>query len=189
MFASLDRPPDAVLLSSLLLDTLDGARLQGTTRVVAVEPAEACGEVRALVPAEVRVVPQAKGTLGDRMRTAMGGLFAEGASAVVLIGSDLPDITPRVIEHAISHLARDRDALVLGPAADGGYYLIAATTVPDVFDGIEWGGPHVLEQTRRAAARSGLHVYELEPMRDVDTPDDLRTVVARRTRSWWASQR
>jgi len=184
LFAALGCAPDEALLSALLLDTLDGATLPGTTRVIAVEPADACEDVRALVSGEIRVVPQAVGTLGDRMRTTMSELFGGGAGVVVLIGSDLPDITPDVIEHAVAHLARDPDSLVLGPAADGGYYLIAATREPDVFDAIDWGSPQVLEQTRAAAARRGQQVQLIEPMRDVDTPDDLWSVVALRTSAW-----
>ena len=184
LFAALGRPPDAALLSALLLDTLDGASLAETRRVVAVEPAEACAEVRALVPGDVRVMEQATGTLGERMRETLHALFAEGAAAVVLIGSDLPDITPGAIARAVSHLARDPESLVLGPSSDGGYYLIGAMSVPDVFDGIEWGSPRVLEQTRAAATRQGLRVHLLPPMRDVDTPEDLLSVAAPRTRAW-----
>jgi rSAM/selenodomain-associated transferase 1 len=184
LFAALGRPPDAALLSALLLDTLDGVSLSGTTRTVLVEPAEACAEVRALVSHDVRVEPQGDGSLGDRMRAAMEGLLVEGASMVVLVGSDLPDITPQLITDAISHLRRDPRSLVLGPARDGGYYLIAATTVPNVFDAIEWGSSHVLEDTQAVAATNGLRVHLLEPLRDVDTPDDLEAVVAPRTRAW-----
>jgi glycosyltransferase A (GT-A) superfamily protein (DUF2064 family) len=58
-----------------------------------------------------------------------------GARAVVLIGSDIPEITPATVTSALALLERDPGALVLGPADDGGYYLIAATRVPTVFEG------------------------------------------------------
>ena len=185
LFAALDRSPDEALLSSLLLDTLDGVELPGATRVVVVEPADACEDVRAIIPANVRVVAQSVGGLGDRMRAAMAHLLGEGAAGVVLIGSDLPDITPAVIAEAVAYLTDDPESLVLGPSADGGYYLIAATRLPDVFEGIDWGGPHVLEQTRSIADSRHLRVHLLAAMRDVDTPDDLRSVVAPRTQTWW----
>jgi rSAM/selenodomain-associated transferase 1 len=184
LFAELGRPPDAALLSALFLDTLDGVYLPGTRRVVYVEPADACEDVRAIVPRDIDVRAQAGGSLGERMRDAMASLFHEGASVVVLVGSDLPDITPARIATAVAHLARDPRALVLGPAHDGGYYLIASTTTPNVFDDIEWGSPRVLEQTRWSAERSGQRVELLDPLRDVDTPDDLRAVTASRTRAW-----
>ena len=125
-----------------------------------------------------------EGSLGDRMRAAMAGLFVEGASMVVLVGSDLPDITPE-LDHGCHLAPATRPELTgPGPARDGGYYLIAATTVPNVFDGIEWGSSHVLEDTQAAAATNGLRVHLLEPLRDVDTPVDLDAVVAPRTRAW-----
>jgi rSAM/selenodomain-associated transferase 1 len=184
LFAELGRPPDAALLSALLLDTLDGVRLPGMTRVVFVDPADACDEVRAIVARDVDVRAQAEGSLGERMRNAMASLFDEGATIVVLVGSDLPDITPERIETAVAHLKRDPGALVLGPAHDGGYYLIASTTIPNVFDDVEWGSPRVLEQTRSSAERSGQRVELIDSLRDVDTLEDLRSVVAPRTRAW-----
>jgi rSAM/selenodomain-associated transferase 1 len=184
LFAALGRAPDPALLSALLLDTLDGVRSNGTTRIVFVDPADACDDVRALVPADVGVRPQRGGSLGDRMRLTMDGLFAEGASIVALVGSDLPDITSSSIASALSILKDDPSSLALGPAQDGGYYLIAATTTPNVFDGIEWSGPRVLEQTRAAATMNGVRVHLVEPLRDVDTPEDLYDVRASRTRAW-----
>jgi uncharacterized protein len=184
LFAALGRPPDSALLSALLLDTLDGVRLDGTVRVVGVEPAEACDEVRTLLPSDIRVQPQRGESLGDRMQSTMDDLFADGASIVVLVGSDLPDITPSSISGAIATLKDDPASLVLGPARDGGYYLIAATTTPDVFEGVEWSSARALEQTRAAASRHGLRVHLLEPLGDVDTPEDLRSVRAARTRAW-----
>jgi uncharacterized protein len=185
LFAALGLEPDPALLSALLLDTLDGVNLPGTTRIVFVEPADACDEVRALVQSDLRVLPQPPGSLGERMRATMTHLFEEGASIVVLVGSDLPDIRPPLIADAISKLRSDAKSLVLGPAQDGGYYLIASTTTPNVFDGIEWSSPRVLEQTRAAATTHGARVHLLDTLRDVDTLEDLRAVVAHRTRTWF----
>ncbi len=184
LFAELGRPPDAALLSALFLDTLDGVHLPGTRRVVFVEPADACDEVRAIVPRDVDVRAQAEGSLGERMRDTMASLFDEGASIVVLVGSDVPDIIPARIETAVARLKRDPGALVLGPAHDGGYFLIAATTIPNVFDGIEWGSAAVLEQTQSAARHNGQRVELTAPLHDVDTLEDLRAVIAPRTHAW-----
>jgi hypothetical protein len=173
LFASLGIPPDPRLLTALLLDTLDGAAVPGVRRVVAVTPASACDEVRAIA-SDVEVIAQPDGDLGERMRATMAALFARGASAVVLIGSDLPQITAATIVDVCACVEKDADALVLGPAADGGYYLIAARRVPDVFSGITWGSAHVLAQTERAAAVSRFRVYHVPTLADVDTADDLR---------------
>lgn len=184
LFAELGRPPDPALLTALLLDTLDGTAIHSSVRrVVAVDPPDACGDVAALVGADVHVVPQVSGTIGDRMRALMEALFADGAHAVVLIGSDLPDLTAETIMRAFARLATE-GTLVLGPALDGGYYLIGATRVPAIFDGITWGSARVLSQTIEAAAREGLRVELLEPLSDVDTAADLRRVTAPRTRAW-----
>ena len=190
LFAGLGRAPDPDLLAALLLDTLDTIAVGGTSRVVVVEPAAACDEVRALVPPDVEVIAQRGDSLGERMRQAMVDLFARGAARVVLIGSDLPAIGPRPVREAVAVLTRDPAALVLGPATDGGYYLIAAARVPDVFDGIEWGGARVLAQTHAAAAAAQWPIALVESASDVDTVDDLRTLLARggssaaRTMAW-----
>lgn len=211
LFAALGRQADPALLEALLLDTLESAAVPGVRRVVAVTPASACEEIRSLMgrlkpaptnhspaPAngrmdDVQVLPQVEGDLGARMRTTMADLFEAGARAVTLIGSDLPHITAAPVAAAFEWLEQDPAALVLGPAADGGYYLLAATHVPDVFDGIEWGSARVLEQTERAAAAGGLHVHLLHVLADVDTADDLRRVsvggAAPRVTAWLKAPR
>jgi rSAM/selenodomain-associated transferase 1 len=188
LFAALGIPPDPHLLTALLLDTLEGAAALGVHRVVAVTPAAACDEVRTIA-GDAHVIAQSDGDLGERMRATMAALFAGGAPAVVLIGSDLPHITPAVVAEACARVMEDPDRLVLGPASDGGYYLIAARRVPEVFSGITWGSADVLAQTERAAVVERLRVYRLPTMTDVDTPDGLRRAArsgrARRTASWF----
>jgi hypothetical protein len=192
LFASLGLRADAALLGALLLDTLDGAAAPGVRRVVAVTPPEGCDEVRRIVGG-IDVMPQPDGDLGERMRAVMAALFARGAPAVALIGSDLPHITPAIVAEACALAARDPDALVLGPAGDGGYYLIAAQRLPDVFSGIDWGSARVRLQTEQAAAARGFTVHRLPTMSDVDSVDDLRRAaasgLARRTAAWLAGSR
>ena len=190
LFTSLGLPGDPALLAALLLDTVDGAAAPGVRRVIAVTPPEACDEVRRLA-AGVDVIPQPGGDLGERMRGVMAALFEQGAPAVAVIGSDLPHIMPSTIAEAIACMVDDA-TLVLGPADDGGYYLIAARRVPDVFTGIEWGSARVLAQTEQAAVRDGLTVRRLAPMSDVDSAADLRhagaTGRAPRTSAWVSAQ-
>ena len=173
LFASLGIPPDPRLLAALLLDTLDGAAVPGVRRVVAVTPASACDAVREIV-GDMEVIGQPEGGLGERMRATMTTLFTRGAPVVALIGSDLPHITAAAVGDAYALVANDPDALVLGPATDGGYYLVAAQRVPDIFSGIVWGSPLVLSQTKRAAAAGRFHVHHLATLTDVDTVQDLR---------------
>lgn len=190
LFASLGRPPDPALLEALLLDTLDGLGASGVRHVVAVDPPSACEEVRAIVPAAVAVVAQPPGSLGDRMRGTLTRLLDTGARAVVLVGSDLPEIESATVAEAFALLDENPDVLVLGPAADGGYYLIGACRVPDVFGGIPWGAASVFAETVAAAGRAGVPVSLVSPLADVDAPADLERVAARRdqrayrTRAW-----
>ena len=193
LFEALGRAPDSRLLAALLLDTVDGAAAPGVSRVVSVTPASGCGEVLSLLPSGIDVLPQSDGTLGERMRSTFASLLENDARAVLLIGSDLPGITPAIVATAFEMLERDPDALVLGPAADGGYYLIGATRVPPVFDGIEWGSDAVLAHTTAAAAIAGLRVSLVDALTDVDTPDDLQQVArerpASRTAAWVRDRR
>jgi glycosyltransferase A (GT-A) superfamily protein (DUF2064 family) len=151
-------------------------------------PANESIEPGAIPDVDVEVMAQPDGDLGERMRATMTALFARGAPAVALVGSDVPHITAATIAEAFALVVRDPDALVLGPAADGGYYLIAARRVPDVFSGITWGSEQVRAQTERAAAAHQFHVHHLPAMADVDTADDLyraaRTGLAPRTAAW-----
>jgi len=187
LFQSLGISSDPTLLRALLLDTLEGSVVPQVRRVIAVTPASACAEVGELV-GDTEVMAQPEGDLGERMRATMTTLFAGGASAVALIGSDLPHMSGAPIEAAFEVLSRDAGALVLGPAEDGGYYLVAARRVPDVFSGIEWGSAHVLAQTETAAELDGFRVQRVDVLGDVDTEDDLRRAVlggrAPRTSAW-----
>ena len=182
LFAELGRPYDPHLLEALLLDTIDGVAAAAVRCVVAVTPSSACDDIAALTG--VSVMPQIDGDLGERMRAVMTRLFADGARAVALVGSDVPIITPSIVAAAFAALDREPRTLVLGPATDGGYYLLASDSVPDVFSGIEWGSARVLSQTLHAASETGLRVHLLDALADVDTVADLRRVESRRTAAW-----
>ena len=136
-------------------------------------------EARALFgDGDVRYLPQSDGDLGARMRSAIEHAFSTGATRVLVVGCDCPDLTAtRMLD---GFAALDGASIVLGPAADGGYYLLglrsdavqpalhAATT------GIDWGTDKVLVQTLAALERAGVSVPgQLASLTDVDTPDDL----------------
>ena len=188
LFEALGSGPDSTLLAAMLLDTLDAVRRVDARLIVAVEPAAACAAVQKLVGAGVTVVPQPAGDLGVRMARTMRSLLDDGATAVVLVGSDLPELTAQHVTLAFDALARDPAAVVLGPTLDGGYYLIAFSAPAAVFDSIAWGTSEALAQTVRAVERCSRPVVLLEPMGDVDTPDDLRRVArsrpGSRTAAW-----
>lgn len=115
---------------------------------------------------------QPAGDLGQRMALAFAKGFAAQARRVVLVGTDCPGLTEEILGQAFASLAKVD--VVLGPAADGGYYLIGlAREVPQLFINIDWGSDLVLEQTRIAIARQGLNSFILPCLADVDRPADL----------------
>jgi uncharacterized protein len=179
LFRELRCAPEPDLLAALLLDTLDAVARSGLKCVVCFTPVWAVAEMRALVPRDVALLPQHEGDLGDRMRRTFDDLLGGGAALVVLVGSDLPGIDPSVVIAAQRTLRERPGAVVLGPASDGGYYLIAASRTPNpLFVSMEWGGPGVLEETERRARRSGIEIVRVAEARDVDTLDDLRALIA-----------
>jgi len=114
---------------------------------------------------------QGEGDLGARMRRAFESALARSTRAI-LIGSDIPAISGHYLREADLAL-EGRDA-VIGPAEDGGYVLIGLSRChPELFRDIPWGGPAVLEQTRRRVAALEWRLCELPPLWDVDRPEDL----------------
>ncbi|OIP45040.1 MAG: hypothetical protein COX17_03470 [Deltaproteobacteria bacterium CG23_combo_of_CG06-09_8_20_14_all_60_8] len=115
---------------------------------------------------------QPAGDLGRRLALAFAKSFATKARRVVLVGTDCPDLTEEILAQAFAGLAMVD--VVLGPAADGGYYLVGlAREQPGLFVDIDWGTGLVLEQTRAAIARHGLSYQLLPCLADVDRPVDL----------------
>ena len=192
LFAGLGCAPDPALLQALLLDTLDAARLPDAVRVVCHTPAAAGAEMATLVPEGVLLLPQRSGDLGERMQAVFDDLFARRAAAVILIGSDLPELSSAVVGAARDALVARPAALVIGPSSDGGYFLVAATsarTPAAIFAAGGWGGGDVCARALAAARRDRTEVVLLPEEADVDTVDDLRRVEngacgAVRTRAW-----
>jgi glycosyltransferase A (GT-A) superfamily protein (DUF2064 family) len=104
------------------------------------------------------------------MAAAFRDAFAEGATRVVIIGSDCPWLSASDIEAAWDGLSKYD--VVLGPAADGGYWLIALKRLhTNLFQRIHWGTHTVLDETTRAARRASLRVLALRLLEDIDTPE------------------
>lgn len=123
---------------------------------------------------------QGDGDLGDRLERAAEEAFAGGAERVVLIGTDCPELGADAVREAFDQL-RHSD-LAIGPAEDGGYYLIGLSAPHrEVFRGLTWGGASVLHDTLARARESRLSIAQLPMLRDVDRPDDLAVWDAVRT--------
>ena len=146
-------------------------------KIVAVEPGEGEPSVRALLGGHpgLSFEGQRGGSLGERMEALGRRAVAAGCERVVLLGSDSPSLPASFIDEALERLiAAD---VVIGPSADGGYYLIGLrgdalpAAAPVVFHGIEWSTGRVLEQTLKALPRA-LRLSLMPPWYDVDVPEE-----------------
>jgi uncharacterized protein len=115
---------------------------------------------------------QAEGDLGTRLSRAFADAFGRGLRRVVAVGSDCPDLSPSILAEAFARL-HDHD-LILGPAVDGGYYLIGLRQdAAEIFNEIPWGTAAVFEETLKRAAARAFSISLLETLVDVDRPEDL----------------
>jgi len=145
----------------------------GGRRVVVYSPSDAGPWFDARTPEAFALQPQVEGDLGERMASFFSGEFEEGAQKVILIGSDSPTLDPSNVISAF--LCLDQKDVVIGPATDGGYYLIGCRPpLPPLFENIDWSTPHVLTQTLDRLAGSDRSLAVLPPWYDIDTPDDWR---------------
>ncbi len=116
--------------------------------------------------------PQGDGDLGLRMRRSLYDSFQGQATQVVIIGTDCPGLNFQILAQAFDQT--NKVDLVLGPALDGGYYLIGLRRfIPELFMNIDWGSSQVLHQTVEIANQLNLSYHYLPQLADVDRPEDL----------------
>jgi hypothetical protein len=116
---------------------------------------------------------QVDGDLGEKMKRAFQQVFAAGNNPVVIIGSDCFDITSEIIESAFKSL--DNNDVVIGPANDGGYYLLGMNKLyPEIFTGIEWSTDSVFERTINQVKQLNKKIYLLPELIDIDELSDLQ---------------
>lgn len=114
--------------------------------------------------------------LGARMREAFRFLFGRQFEKVGIIGSDCYELTTAILEEAFRAVSEDQ--VVLGPARDGGYYLLGLPgPIPGLFSGIEWSTPHVFRTTKEKALAAGFGVHELALLSDVDEAADVPVIL------------
>ena len=123
------------------------------------------------------LLPQVGKDLGKRLANSFSQLFSSGIASAILIASDVPDISPAIIDEAFSAL--ESHDIVLGPAHDGGYYLIGMKKLNKaLFTGIQWGSSEVLEDTLVRIVESKQSCYLLPTLIDMDSIGDLRLWLA-----------
>jgi rSAM/selenodomain-associated transferase 1 len=160
----------AELYEALLLDTVEVAESCART-VVAFTPSGGRGVLARLLGGRRRLLPQGPGDLGERLGRVFEILCGKG-QRVLAVGSDCPALTAERIRTAAERLGHAD--VVIGPALDGGYYLIGLRRPqPELFRDIPWSTGSVLDVTRSRAQEAGLRVELLETARDLDTPEDL----------------
>ncbi|WP_051261755.1 TIGR04282 family arsenosugar biosynthesis glycosyltransferase [Desulfovibrio inopinatus] len=124
-----------------------------------------------------KTISQVGNDLGERMYKAFEWGFAQGDQRAVLIGSDIPQLQTHDIQSALTCL--EKAPSVIGPALDGGYYLIGFqrhALLPEVFSNMTWGTGQVFEETMKRFSRAGMSPVVMQTYQDVDTWADLRAV-------------
>jgi len=163
----------AQLYEALLWDTIEmAAGVPGIDLAIAITPPESSEYFKQITPPETILIPVACADIGECLVYVLSQLLAMGYQRVMALNSDGPSLPPEYIQTAIQCL--DQHDLVLGPAEDGGYYLVGLQqNQPNIFMGIDWSTHHVLAQTIQAAEQRNLTVHLLPPWYDVDTAADI----------------
>jgi uncharacterized protein len=145
---------------------------------VAYSPAGSESVFRSLLPPAIRLLPPRRAGLGASLVDAAADLIAAGHEAICLVNADSPNLPTAALIAAVAALAPPGDRVVLGPAEDGGYYLIGLKAPHGrLFEDIAWSTSAVLDQTRERAASLGLDTVLLPTWYDVDDLHSLRRLV------------
>ena len=171
---------DTVLLlyEAFVLDVLETVNKGKYRFTICFHPPSAQEKIASWLGKSYLYMPQNGSDLGEKMKNAFASAFSEGFEKVMLIGSDIPDLPKEIIDEAF---ASDGEA-VIGPATDGGYYLIGFkrdTFLPHIFEGMQWSTASVFERTMEIFRKHSCKVHILPQWRDVDTPEDLRAFYER----------
>jgi len=167
------------LYENMVLDTIDMLTRGRFPFRLCFTPPGARDRIRQWLGREYRAFPQTGDDLGDRMENAFEGVFSEDVEEALLIGSDIPGLTAGVLDEAFTALLTN-DA-VIGPADDGGYYLIGfkkRSFEPAIFHDMVWSTKTVFRETMDRLRDASLNVHVLPELTDVDTVEDLKTLMS-----------
>jgi rSAM/selenodomain-associated transferase 1 len=161
------------LYEALLRDTITlVSEINEIDLAIAVTPPESIDYFKHISPSGTLLLPVECNDIGDCLMKAMRELFKRGYSRVFALNADSPTLPPTYIEDAIQRL--ELDDIVLGPTADGGYYLIGVKQLHDeLFINIGWSTASVLSETMAKADKLGQKAGILAPWYDVDTIEDI----------------
>jgi len=178
------------LYRNFVLDLLETLAKVKWPIIIYFHPPESKAAVSRWLGGSYLYVPQNGSDLGERMKNAFKDVFERGFSRAVIIGSDIPDLKISILDMAFNSLhAND---MVIGPSADGGYYLIGFrhnSFLPEVFKGISWGTDTVLKDTLKILREKNYKAHFLPELRDVDTIEDLKALYERNKDTAFADSR
>lgn len=186
-----DLNEDAVLslYKNFVLDLLETLKRGRYVFKICFYPPDSQEKMSSWLGNDYSYMPQKGKDLGERMENAFTESFLEGFLKLVLIGSDIPDLTNKIIEKAFNF---DNYNAVIGPSFDGGYYLIGFknnTFLPEIFEGIQWGTEKVFEKTIEIFKKNNYKVHILPKWQDVDRLDDVRALFERNRNTEFAKSR
>lgn len=169
----------ASLYQAFLVDWCNALSTISTAhRVIAYTPPEGLDALRILMGEDPVYIPQAGGSLGERLIAAARWACDQGYTRFLFVGSDSPTLPIQYVERALD-LLESRE-VVIGPSVDGGYYLIgfskhgASLSIPTIFEGIAWSTEVVFRQTLGKIQEINAKLSLLPPWYDVDTPAGLQ---------------
>ncbi len=168
----------ASLHGSLVMDMLERCQsLKGCDRILVGAPSREHPFFRAMEARyKVKLWEQKGKDLGARMQYAVEEGVARGYESIVIVGTDIPEVSADILIQALQAV-KNHD-VVLGPTFDGGYYLIALRkAIPELFAGIPWSTDQVFPLTMDKAKAGGYAVHTLPCLRDVDTIEDLHHII------------
>lgn len=168
--------------SGFVMDELGVLGKVEASVVVYFDPLDRAGDFRQWLGDGYEYSGQVGSDLGERMKNAFVGAFSGGCAKAVLVGSDIPELSAKIISQAFAEL--EKNDAVVGPTTDGGYYLIGFCSDSfrgEVFDGIEWSTGSVFADTieRFDAFGNDYVVGVLDELQDIDTLEDYHAFMER----------
>lgn len=168
------------LYECMVLDAIEMLEHVEAPFRICFDPPDAPDSVRQWLGQAYSYMPQTGDDLGARMEQAFIRVFSEGVDNALLIGSDIPSLTAAIIDIAF-HSFSVCDA-VIGPAEDGGYYLIGfkkKTFEPGIFQTMTWSSKTVFRETLGRLEKAQLTVNRLPVLSDIDTREDVEAFLSR----------
>ena len=165
----------AALSEALLRDIINICLEENSQTYLFYPPNSKPNDFGDILNPEVKLEVQEGHDLGERMSNCFKSLLSQDYQKVIIVGSDCITLSKQIITECFNHL--DESELVIQPAEDGGYVLIAQSTFrSDVFKDIEWGGEEVMEKTLNIMHSQKFSYHLLETSFDIDEISDLKTL-------------